>query len=321
MPGCETDILPLSNLGESLTFEATLDSLCELRAVIASLSKQCQRVLCPKCCAPRPLKTEKAKGKKETAKTSPSKDAHGFSVTDEPEEVASQQPESPVQLASQEPVQLKESAAAPESVQEKTVQPASPETRVNVRRSAILSGSEDGSIRFWEDGRCVLVLEGHAGTVHSLVVNWETLEVISGADDSSKLWSLKLGGCQRTMTETPDGCMSVVADWQQRMAIAGCGDGSIRAWSFDTTTVQANFNAHRGGVWALDADFTSNRLASAGDECAKIWDTNNWTCLYTTPGHAGGLTCLSVDWQESKLLAGSGSTSSLQLWVFDEARH
>ncbi|CAJ1431913.1 unnamed protein product [Effrenium voratum] len=268
--------------------------------------------------AGKQLKTEKAKGKKETAKTSPSKDAHGFSVTDEPEEVASQQPESPVQLASQEPVQLKESAAAPESVQEKTVQPASPETRVNVRRSAILSGSEDGSIRFWEDGRCVLVLEGHAGTVHSLVVNWETLEVISGADDSSKLWSLKLGGCQRTMTETPDGCMSVVADWQQRMAIAGCGDGSIRAWSFDTTTVQANFNAHRGGVWALDADFTSNRLASAGDECAKIWDTNNWTCLYTTPGHAGGLTCLSVDWQESKLLAGSGSTSSLQLWVFDE---
>ncbi|OLQ05984.1 Vegetative incompatibility protein HET-E-1 [Symbiodinium microadriaticum] len=184
----------------------------------------------------------------------------------------------------------------------------------------VLSGSEDGTVRLWDlelETKCIRVLEGHTGTVHSLTVNWETFEAVSGADDSSKLWNLKLGGCQKTMTEVPEGCTAVEADWTGRRALAGCGDGSLRVWSMTTADLQTTFPAHRGGVWALKADFKSNRLVSAGDENFKIWDVRDWTCVHTSSGHAGGLMCISVNWTKSQLLAGTGSsTKHLQLWNF-----
>lgn len=115
------------------------------------------------------------------------------------------------------------------------------------------------------------------------------LSQVSGADDSTKFWSLKLGGCSllnnpinspshlppvvfqelglilvtvhytshtcllltgapqgkepkspksqhvlhccqgiRTMSDTPEGCLAVDADWAGQRGIAGCGDGTIR---------------------------------------------------------------------------------------------
>ena len=190
-----------------------------------------------------------------------------------------------------------------------------------VRHSAmVLSGSEDGTVRLWDlesETKCIRVLEGHTGTVHSLVVSWETFEAVSGADDSSKLWNLKLGGCQKT-AETPEGCTAVEADWKGRRALAGCGDGSLRVWSMSSAELQKTLQAHRGGVWALQADFSANRLVSAGDQDFKVWDLHDWTCLHTSVGHAGGLMCISVNWAKSQLLAGAGSsTSRLQLWSFD----
>lgn len=182
------------------------------------------------------------------------------------------------------------------------------------QRSGLLSGSEDGGIRFWDQGRCLQTLDGHTGAVHALVVNWESLEAVSGADDSSKLWSLKFGGCIRTMSDCPEGATAVAADWGGHSAVAGCGNGSCRVWSLKTADLLHKFTAHRGGVWALQWNFKEGYLASAGDEAVKIWDSNDWTCLFTTPGHAGGLMCMSVNWSESKILGGCGSTSNLQLW-------
>lgn len=194
------------------------------------------------------------------------------------------------------------------------VEPEPDEKEPEKKRSGLLSGSEDGGIRFWDQGRCLQTLDGHTGAVHALVVNWDSLEAVSGADDSSKLWSLKFGGCIRTMSDCPEGATSVAADWDGHSAVAGCGNGSCRVWSLKTADLLHKFTAHRGGVWALQGNFKEGYLASAGDEAVKIWDAKEWTCLFTTPGHAGGLMCMSVDWSGSKILGGCGSTSNLQLW-------
>eukprot|EP00435_Cladocopium_sp_Y103_P022156 s505_g5.t1 len=173
------------------------------------------------------------------------------------------------------------------------VEPEPKEEKEPAKRSGLLSGSEDGGIRFWDQGRCLQTLDGHTGAVHALVVNWDTLEAVSGADDSSKLWSLKFGGCIRTMSDAPEGATSVAADWAAEKAIAGCGNGSCRVWSLKTADLLHKFTAHRGGVWAAGHDA---RAAWGEEEAVKIWDANEWTCLYTTPGHAGGLMCMSVNW-------------------------
>eukprot|EP00434_Breviolum_minutum_P004178 symbB.v1.2.003682.t1/scaffold193.1/size400748/1 len=118
-----------------------------------------------------------------------------------------------------------------------------------VKRLALLTGAEDGGLRFWEDGRCVHILGGHKGAVYGLVVNWESLEAVSAGEDSSKLWNLKLGGCLRTMSDTPEGCLSVCADWDAAKAVVGCGDGTIRLWCLKSGELLEKFPAHRGGVW------------------------------------------------------------------------
>eukprot|EP00438_Fugacium_kawagutii_P017962 Skav200462 [mRNA] locus=scaffold5059:65825:76052:- [translate_table: standard] len=144
------------------------------------------------------------------------------------------------------------------------------------KRAGLLSGAEDGGIRFWDHGRVVHVLEGHKGAVYALEVNWEALQAVSGAEDSSKLWSLKLGGCIRTMSDTPEGCLSVAADWENQRAVSGCGDGSIRLWSMENAEQLQRVHAHRGGVWALQGNFKKHYLASAGD---VAWQVMGWCLL------------------------------------------
>eukprot|EP00930_Biecheleria_cincta_P096463 TRINITY_DN88307_c0_g1_i1.p1 TRINITY_DN88307_c0_g1~~TRINITY_DN88307_c0_g1_i1.p1 ORF type:complete len:534 (-),score=131.21 TRINITY_DN88307_c0_g1_i1:67-1668(-) len=182
-----------------------------------------------------------------------------------------------------------------------------------------LSGAEDGNLRLWnlESYSCVRVMEGHSGTVYALVVNWHSMEALSGADDSAKLWNIKQGGCQKTFADTPEGCTAVAADWTGRTAVSGCGDGSLKVWCMSSAKVKKKLAAHRGGVWALAADFARNRLASGGEEEIKIWNTGNWTPLYCTRGYAGGVNSLNVHWKDNKMLAGaSNSQHRLQLWNF-----
>lgn len=183
-----------------------------------------------------------------------------------------------------------------------------------------VSGAEDGNLRLWdlESYSCVRVLEGHLSAIRAIVVDWEDMQALSGAEDNVRLWSLKRGGCLKTFTDLEEGCISVAADWKGLRALGGCGDGHLRLWNMTTAEQISSVLAHAGGVWALEAHWEVQRVASGGDEAFKVWDLADWACLHKIEGHPGGIMCLAMDWQRSRALIGVGQAEqSVRLWDLD----
>jgi len=183
-----------------------------------------------------------------------------------------------------------------------------------------VSGAEDGQLRLWdlENYTCVRSLEGHVGAIRAVVVDWEDMLALSGGDDGARLWSLKRGGCLRTFADVQDGCLSVAADWRGCRALGGCGDGQLKLWNSTTGDAISSTSAHKGGVYALAADFEAQRVVSGGDEALKVWDSTDWTCLHNIANHPGGIMSLAMDFANSRALVATGQASqtdaNLRLW-------
>jgi len=181
----------------------------------------------------------------------------------------------------------------------------------------VLSGSEDSCLRLWdlEGGQTVRVMEGHSGTITSIVANWQEMQALSGADDGARLWDLRRGGCLRSFTDVRDGCGAVAADWASKRAVAGCGNGRIMVFNLEDNELKTSTDAHVGGVWAMEASWERQRLASGGDLEFKVWNTEDWTCMQSIKGQLGGTMCISVDWARNRALVGGGLPEmGLQLW-------
>ncbi|RUS24068.1 WD40-repeat-containing domain protein, partial [Jimgerdemannia flammicorona] len=70
-------------------------------------------------------------------------------------------------------------------------------------------------------------------------------------------------------------------------------DGSIRLWSFKTSTCSVTFNGHRSAVTALAFDKNGTRLASGSrDTDLIVWDVVGEVGLYRLRGHKDQITCL-----------------------------
>ena len=286
------------------------------------------------------------KAKKDAASSHEAK--HPPKETEPPAPVTLPEPESEALLATPEPaeaplddpmddpmvVEAVEAAAAMEEAEAEAaaaaVDVAPTEAQVLALRNRTsgwaLSGAEDGCLRLWNLHRdsCDRVLEGHVGAVVALVVNWDEMQAVSGAEDGARLWDLRQGGCQKAYACVAEdgaagGCTAVAVDWNSTSTrvLGGCGDGKLRLWSMRSGELQKHVAAHPGGVWALQVNWKTQRAASGGDDLLKIWNLENWSCLQKIDGHLGGITCLAYDWHENRALVGAGG-KSLRLWRTNE---
>ena len=286
------------------------------------------------------------KAKKDAASSHEAK--HPPKETEPPAPVTLPEPESEALLATPEPaeaplddpmddpmvVEAVEAAAAMEEAEAEAaaaaVDVAPTEAQVLALRNRTsgwaLSGAEDGCLRLWNLHRdsCDRVLEGHVGAVVALVVNWDEMQAVSGAEDGARLWDLRQGGCQKAYACVEEdgaegGCTAVAVDWNSTSTrvLGGCGDGKLRLWSMRSGELQKHVAAHPGGVWALQVNWKTQRAASGGDDLLKIWNLENWSCLQKIDGHLGGITCLAYDWHENRALVGAGG-KSLRLWRTNE---
>ena len=286
------------------------------------------------------------KAKKDAASSHEAK--HPPKEIEPPAPVTLPEPESEALLATPEPaeaplddpmddpmvVEAVEAAAAMEEAEAEAaaaaVDVAPTEAQVLALRNRTsgwaLSGAEDGCLRLWDLHRdsCDRVLEGHVGAVVALVVNWDEMQAVSGAEDGARLWDLRQGGCQKAYACVEEdgaegGCTAVAVDWNSTSTrvLGGCGDGKLRLWSMRSGELQKHVAAHPGGVWALQVNWKTQRAASGGDDLLKIWNLENWSCLQKIDGHLGGITCLAYDWHENRALVGAGG-KSLRLWRTNE---
>ncbi|MEL7243107.1 MAG: caspase family protein [Cyanobacteria bacterium J06573_2] len=149
-----------------------------------------------------------------------------------------------------------------------------PKLSASPNSQLIASGSDDGTIRFWDfQGKELNKIVGHQISVSSLSFSSDNQLLVSAGEDSFvRVWNV----ASKQMIEewnTEQGKLWGIAfsPNNQQLATAG-GDGSVRIWNLQGEELE-KFVAHKGPVRSVSFSPDGQQLASSSDDTmVRIWD-------------------------------------------------
>jgi WD40 repeat protein len=180
-------------------------------------------------------------------------------------------------------------------------------TCVKVSDKSIISGSDDKTIRIWnEAGQLQKTLEGHKKPVTCLQVVDNT--IISGSEDKTiGIWDRTqdllpkfLSGHEGVVT-----CLKVT----DTAIVSGSEDKTLRIWDRLTSTLQYVLKGHTEGVVCLEV-IDNTIISCAKDDTMRIWDLSTGNLLQTYPLKEA--TCMSF--VDNTLIMGCRD-GGIQAWV------
>ncbi len=118
----------------------------------------------------------------------------------------------------------------------------------------------------------------------------------------------------RTLVGHSSWVTAVAALADDRRAISGSHDKTLKLWDIDTGACLATMVGHAGPVRAVAA-LTDGRRAISGswDKTLKLWDLGTGACLATIVGHADCVNAVAVLAEGRRAISG-GSDKTLKLW-------
>ncbi|EWM27879.1 zn-dependent exopeptidase [Nannochloropsis gaditana] len=150
-----------------------------------------------------------------------------------------------------------------------------PVTALTVYPPYVVSGAGDGFVKVWSPASrsCVRTLQGHHGSVLTLLAGREEGVVISGSRDGTiKVWDMESFSCRRTLRGHNDDVLSL-AIWEGFL-FSGAADGGILVWRVDSLTFYQAFQQVEQGVQSLVATQEGQRLLFSGLQGGTVlaWD-------------------------------------------------
>ena len=190
-------------------------------------------------------------------------------------------------------------------------------TRFLPDSSALLSCSEDTSIRYWDLGSFTNTVryQGHAYPVWDLDISPHSLHFASGCHDrTARLWSFDRAYPLRIYAGHVADVDCVRFHPNSNYLATGSTDKTVRLWSAQQGNLVRLFTGHQGPVRSLAFSPSGKYLVSAGeDQRLKLWDLASGTLYKELQGHTGSITSLTFS-PDSSLIASASMDNSVRVW-------
>jgi WD40 repeat protein len=183
----------------------------------------------------------------------------------------------------------------------------------------LASGSEDGKVRLWKDGKLIATLSGHQGKVWGLSFspNGQIL-ASSSADGTIRLWQKPTKQQQNPVWEhlrtirNPGGWLTNVQFTPSGQEVIAAGkDGTVRRWSLKGDLIY-DFRSHLSGILSLSLSADGQAIAVAGqDGIVKVW-TLTGQQLAEYSNHQGAVYGVQIS-PRGDFLATAGQDDTLRL--------
>ena len=100
----------------------------------------------------------------------------------------------------------------------------------------------------------------------------------------------------------------------ERRAVSGSEDATIRVWHLDDIYRQRVLRGHRGPVRSVAFLADSRHVVSAGDDqTVRIWEVGSGKCVRTLAGHEAAVRVLATD-SEGRRLSSAGVDGTICVW-------
>ena len=126
------------------------------------------------------------------------------------------------------------------------------------------------------------VFSGHTDTVTSIASDSQRNLLVTGSDDGSiRFWSLETGGLLRTLDGKAGPVWSVYLQPGGDLFVSAHDDGSIKLWNLDTGALMGGWQAHDEAVYyaffANDSVIVSGSCSELGIAYCARGDYKKWT--------------------------------------------
>jgi endonuclease YncB( thermonuclease family) len=99
-----------------------------------------------------------------------------------------------------------------------------------------------------------------------------------------------------------------------KVAVSGGGDRTVRLWDLDARRQRAVLEGHKRAVWSVAITPDGKTVASGGvDGVIKFWDAATGEAQATVKGHDAAVTALAFT-PDGRTLASTGNDNRLRLW-------
>ncbi|KAM9712054.1 TAF5-like RNA polymerase II p300/CBP-associated factor-associated factor 65 kDa subunit 5L [Dama dama] len=190
-------------------------------------------------------------------------------------------------------------------------------TRFLPDSSALLSCSEDTSIRYWDLGSFTNTVryQGHAYPVWDLDISPHSLYFASGCHDrTARLWSFDQAYPLRIYAGHVADVDCVRFHPNSNYLATGSTDKTVRLWSTQQGNLVRLFTGHHGSVRSLAFSPSGKYLVSGGeDQRLKLWDLASGTLYKELQGHTDSITSLTFS-PDSSLIASASMDNSVRVW-------
>jgi WD40 repeat protein len=155
-------------------------------------------------------------------------------------------------------------------------------TSVAIQNHQIVTGSANGKIYIWQQGKLIQTLTGHTAAVEAIIITPDNQIISASEDKTLQIW--QQGKLIKTLKGHTEGVRAVAITADGSKIISGSRDKTLKIWDSNGREI-ATLKGHLAPVYGVAVNPINNQIVSASaDKTLKIWDTKG-TEITTLRGH------------------------------------